>query len=121
MDNLLMVVFPIAAVAGTLVVIAKLHYELDDAALLVKLGRTSLRRIAIDDMADIRKGYAHVTESWAASIYPPRLLRDSVTIYRRSGLFRRFLITPLDPDGFVREVRAHQLYRPDSDSTGSRA
>ena len=79
-------------------------FELTTAELQVKLlGRWVVRRIAAIDIESVRTGSALWNEHYT-NIWPPR----PVTVRRRSGWFKNFVINPPDRDEFVAEAR--QLY-----------
>ena len=85
-------------------------YLIDDRYLRVRLGPLPLRKFAIDDIRDAQTRFSHCSESWTNTIYPPTISRKAVTIYRKSGVFRRVLITPDDPMGFVERIKAHPCF-----------
>ena len=76
-------------------------YEFGDAELKVMLGPLTVRRIAYSDMAEIRESCAFWNEHWT-NIWPWRFL----TIRRKSGIFRNFVINPSDREGFASDLRA---------------
>ncbi len=78
------------------------NYELSDLDLRVKLGSFVIRRIAYSDMMDI-SGYSFVNEHWT-NIWPHPF--RFVTIRRKSGFFKNFLITPDNRDQFIADLRA---------------
>lgn len=63
------------------------------------LGRR-VRRIRLDDIEEVHRRGALIHESWAG----PRFW-NAVTVRRRSGWLRNFVITPDDPDRFAAELR----------------
>ncbi|MFC1654609.1 hypothetical protein ACFL2F_02285 [Myxococcota bacterium] len=99
-------------VAGLFYGISKINYHIDDHHLRIRLGRWSFRKFKIDDIRDARMGFRHISEAWTNTIWVPTLMRKSVTIYRKTGLFKRVLITPKDPAAFVVKINAHRRFRP---------
>jgi len=92
--------------------ISRLNYLVDDQYLRIRLGPIPFRKFAIGDIRDARVGFSHWAESWTNTIYPPTISRKGVTIYRKSGSFRKVLITPDDPAEFVEEIKKHPRFVP---------
>ena len=82
-------------------------YELSDLELRVKLGSFVVRRIAYRDMAGV-SGYSFVNEHWT-NIWPHPF--GFVTIRRKSGFFKNFLITPDDREQFITDLHARLAAR----------
>ena len=76
-------------------------YELGDSELKVMLGPFAVRKIAYSDMADVSEGCSLWNEHWT-NFWPCRC----VTIRRKSGLIKNFVINPSDREGFVSALRA---------------
>jgi len=70
-----------------------------DALEVLILGRP-VRRIRLDDIEEVHRRGALIHESWAG----PKFW-NAVTLRRRSGRLRNFVITPEDPDRFVAELQ----------------
>ena len=70
-----------------------------DALEVLILGRP-VRRIRLDDIEEVHRRGALIHESWAG----PKFW-NAVTIRRRSGRLRNFVISPDDPDRFVAELQ----------------
>lgn len=88
------VVFLFLAAVGTI------RYRLTDAAVEVLiLGRVA-RRILLSDIEEIHRHGALFHESWSGLKF-----WNAVTIRRRSGLLRNFVISPDDPDAFATRVQ----------------
>jgi len=106
----------IGAVGTTLVIatllfgVSKLNYRIDDRYVRVLLGPIPLRKVAIEDLRDARMGYRHWSESWTNTIYMPTIRNKAVTLYRRSGGFRRVTLTPDDPAGFIKRIKDHPRF-----------
>jgi len=76
-----------------------LRYLLAEDGLEVRLGPWCVRRIAYLDMEGVAPGYVLWNEHWT-NPWPWRFL----TIRRRSGWFRNFLINPSESEEFQREL-----------------
>lgn len=92
--------------------LSKINYLIDDKYLRIRLGPVAFRKFAIDDIHDARVWYSHWAESWTNTIYPPTVAKRSVTIYRRTGMFKKVLISPDDPAGFVERIKKHPRFVP---------
>ena|SRR5258705_8358523 len=98
MTSLLMIkALLIAAVLLTfLASVGTIAYRITDASLEVRiLGRT-IRRVRLADIEEVHRRGALLHENWSSLKF-----WNSVTIRRRSGLLKNFVISPDDPDGFV--------------------
>lgn len=76
------------------------HYEFGAEHVEVKLGPFVARRIRYDDIEGARFGYPFWNEHWT-NFWPMRFL----TLRRRSGICRNFVINPGDREAFVAELR----------------
>ena len=92
--------------------ISRLDYVVDDQFLRVRLGPIPLRKIAIDDIRDVRMGSSHWSESWTNTIYPPTIAKRGVTIYRKTGRYKKVVITPDDPAVFIERIKTHPRFTP---------
>jgi len=79
---------------------APFDYELADDELRVKLGPWTVRRIRYADVEAVRSGHPFWNEHWT-NIWPWRFL----TLRRKSGIIRNFVINPADRDAFAAELR----------------
>lgn len=104
----------ILAAVGLLVVAwtwasAKQHmsYQIGRDSLRVRLGKLVLRRIRFDDIDRVSKPHSELrwsqTENWRNTFGDSRRL---LVVHRRSGLFRRLVITPKHRYEFRRQLRA---------------
>jgi hypothetical protein len=75
-------------------------YELTPGALLVRLGPWTARRVEALEVESVRLGSSMWNEHWT-NIWPMRF----VTIRRKSGWFKDFVINPPDGEEFVAEAR----------------
>lgn len=88
---------------------AKQHmsYQIGRDALRVRLGKLVLRRIRFDDIDRVSKPHSELrwsqTENWRNTFDDSRRL---LVVHRRSGMFRRFVITPKHRYEFRRQLRA---------------
>ena len=90
-----------------LIGIAKVNYRIDDKHLLIRFGdKRIIRKIAFEDIADVKPIFGLWVESWVTSPMPGNLKNHSVTIYTNSRWRRRILITPPNPEEFITELRA---------------
>ena len=71
-------------------------YRITDTALEVSVLRMTLRRVLLRDIEEIHRRGALLHENWSSLKF-----WNSVTIRRRTGLLRNFVISPDDPDRFV--------------------
>jgi hypothetical protein len=89
------VAFLFLAAAGTI------RYRITDAAIEVLiLGRVA-RRVFLSDIEEVHRRGALLHESWSGLKF-----WNAVTIRRRSGLLRNFVISPQDPDAFAARLEA---------------
>jgi len=84
------VVLTFLATAGTIA------YRISDSALEVRILGRVIRRVFLADIEEVHRRGALFHENWSSLKF-----WNSVTIRRRSGLLRNFVISPDDPDGFV--------------------
>ena len=77
------------------------------------MGALGIRKFAIEDIRDARLGFRHMSESWTNTIWMPTIRARGVTLYRRTGGFKRVIITPSNPEGFIRTIRSHGRFRED--------
>ncbi len=89
--------------------ISRLNYLIDDQYLRIRLGPIPFRKVAIDDISDVQMGPSYWSESWTNTIYPPTISKKGVTIYRKSGGFKKVVITPDDPAGFIERIKMQAL------------
>jgi hypothetical protein len=82
-------------------------YVLADEALEVRFGRWNARRVAYSDMESVRDGLALINEHWT-NPWPLRFL----TIRRRTGWLRNFVINPDDRGSFSSELSARIAKAP---------
>jgi len=78
---------------------ATIRYRITSAALEVLILGHVARRVRLSDIEEVHRRGALVHESWSG----PKFW-NAVTIRRRSGLFRNFVISPDDPDRFLERL-----------------
>ena len=87
----------VAAVVLTfLLTVGTISYRITDTSLQVCILGGVVRRIRLADIEEVHRRGALIHENWSSLKF-----WNSVTIRRRSGLFRNFVISPDDPDAFV--------------------
>ncbi len=78
-----------------------LQFHLGDSGVEVRLGSWTLRRVLYSDIETVKPAMALWNEHWT-NPWPWRF----VTIRRRTGWIRNFVINPGDRDGFQRDLSA---------------
>jgi hypothetical protein len=87
----------VAAVVLTfLLTVGTISYRTTDTTLDVRIIGRVIRRVRLADIEDVHRRGAFVHENWSSLKF-----WNSVTVRRRSGLFRNFVISPDDPDAFA--------------------
>ncbi len=86
----------------------------DDEIQIVLFGRIPLRRIPVRDIVEVRR-VANTAinpisnpEVFYSERWGNRIWGNTVFIQKARGLSRRLLITPDDPDEFIRQVSRHR-------------
>ncbi len=77
------------------------NYRLTESALEVRLGKWAVRQIELSDIENVREGMTLWNEHWT-NFLPFRF----VTVVRKSGLIKSFVINPPDREKFIRELKA---------------
>ena len=75
-------------------------YELSGEGLEVRFGPWVVRRIYYSDMTGAEPGYAFWNEHWS-NFWP----WEHLTIRRKTGLIKNFVINPPERDNFLNELR----------------
>ncbi|HXU13266.1 MAG TPA: hypothetical protein VN898_15025 [Candidatus Binatia bacterium] len=88
------VVLLFLAAAGTIA------YRITERALEVLILGRVIRRIDLADIEEVHRRGALIHENWSSLKF-----WNSVTVRRRSGWFRNFVISPDDPDRFVARLQ----------------
>ena len=90
--------------------LSKINYHIDDQYLRIRFGQMTFRKFAVSDICDARVWYSHWAESWTNTLYPPAVSKRAVTIYRKTGIFKKVLVSPDDPAGFVEKIKRHPCF-----------
>jgi hypothetical protein len=98
--SLLGVAAPVMIVGLTLSLLRTTRYELRDDALCVVISGKSVRRILYSDMESVERGSPIWNEHWNRLALDP-----NITIRRRSGFIKNFVINPPDTDEFIAQLR----------------
>ena len=88
------VVLTFLAAAGTIA------YRITEKALEVLILGWVIRRVALADIEEVHRRGALIHENWSSLKF-----WNSVTVRRRSGWFRNFVISPDEPDRFVTRLQ----------------
>ena len=89
-----------AVVLMFLTTVGTITYRITDTALEVRILGRVIRRILLADIEEVHRRGALVHENWSSLKF-----WNSVTIRRRSGLLRNFMISPDDPDRFAARLQ----------------
>jgi len=89
-----------AVVLMFLTTVGTITYRITDTALEVRILGRIIRRILLADIEEVHRRGALVHENWSSLKF-----WNSVTIRRRSGLLRNFMISPDDPDRFAARLQ----------------
>ena len=84
--------------------ICHIRYVIDVACVRVVLGRFTLRKIAITDIAYVDTKGPFWNEHWCNTMWPRGRV---VRIRRKTGWIRNFIITPANRDDFLRQLNSH--------------
>jgi hypothetical protein len=89
-----------AIVVPCVAALATIRYRITGKALEVCILGMVARRILLSDIEEVHRRGAFLRESWSG----PKFW-NAVTIRRRSGLVKNFVISPDDPDQFIARLR----------------
>jgi hypothetical protein len=81
----------------------QMHFLVDSTHVRVRILSFSVRNIPFSDIAWADRKIVLWNEHWANSVNPRRVVR----LRRRSGLVRNLILTPPDPDTFLRKLAEH--------------
>jgi hypothetical protein len=79
-----------------LALVGTIGYRVTDTAIEVLIMGRPVRRVLLSDIEEVHRRGALLHENWSG----PKFW-NSVTIRRRTGLLKNFVISPDDPDRFV--------------------
>lgn len=91
---------PLVFVGLTLSLLRTTRYELRDEGLCVVIGGQCVRRILYSDIESVERGAPIWNEHWNRLVFDP-----NITIKRRSGLIKNFVINPPNTDEFIAQLR----------------
>lgn len=97
-------VVPLALLAAgvlTVAMLTNIRYRLSRHEVEVVLFGIRLRRVMLNDIRDVVDGGTLLAEHWPNTLFAGG---RSLTLERRSGLFRRFVITPRDREHFRKQI-----------------
>jgi hypothetical protein len=89
-----------AVVLAFLATVGTIAYRIAPTALEVLILGRVIRRLPLADIEEVHRRGALIHENWSSLKF-----WNSVTIRRRSGLLRHFVISPDDPDDFVARLQ----------------
>ena len=79
--------------------VGTIAYRITDSSLDVRILGWAIRRVRLSDIEEVHRRGALIHENWSSLKF-----WNSVTIRRRTGLLRNFVISPDDPDRFVERL-----------------
>ena len=101
-DDLIGFASVVVFLGGVFWLIFQIRYVIDDRHVRVKLGRFTLRKIALTDIEFVDTKAPLWNEHWCnALVNSGRVVR----LRRKTGPVRNFIITPKDRDAFIEELR----------------
>ena len=80
--------------------VGTIGYRVTDIAIEVLIMGRPVRRVLLNDIEEVHRRGALLHENWSG----PKFW-NSVTIRRRTGFLKNFVISPDDPDRFVARLR----------------
>ncbi len=87
-------------VLAFLATVGTLSYRISESAVEVLILGRVVRRVLLADIEEVHRRGALIHENWSG----PKFW-NAVTIRRRSGLLRNFVVSPADPDRFVARLQ----------------
>ncbi len=109
-ETLILTLTVVCGLPFILFLVSLINCRIDERHVRCYWGPVPVRKIAIHDIRDAVKGHRHMSESWTNTIWMPTIRRKGVTLYRRTGGFKRVVITPDDPEDFIERIKAHPLF-----------
>ncbi len=91
------ILFPI----GAIWMVHRIRYSIDDDAVRVRLGKVTLRKIAIADIEFADTAAPCWNEHWCNTFFAKGRV---VRLRRKTGWFRNFIVTPADRERFLGEL-----------------
>ena len=83
--------------------ITRIAYVVDERYLRVVLGKVTLRKIALSDIAFVDTAAPFWNEHWCNTVFTGKRV---VRIRRRTGLIRNFIITPVNRHDLLRQIQS---------------
>jgi hypothetical protein len=108
------VLFIAVGIPVVIYLVSLINYRITRSHVRCYWGPIPIRKVAIDDIRDAERGHRHMSESWTNTIWVPTIRKKSVTLFRRTGGFKRVIITPDDPDGFIDDIKSHPRFRSET-------
>ena len=116
MEDLIAILALVLFFAGIVVVFSKgisnINYLIDDRYVRIRIGSMRVRKFEIEDIRDAQVGTVHGVEAWTNTIHRPTIYEKGVTLFRRTGMLKKVVITPDDPTGFVERIKTHPRFSP---------
>lgn len=97
-------VVPLALLAAgvfLVLMLGSIRYRLSRHEVEVLLFGIRIRRVMLNDIRDVLDGGTLLAEHWPNTLFSGD---RALTLERRSGLFRRFVITPRDREHFRKQI-----------------
>jgi hypothetical protein len=91
--------------------VSVINYRVDVRYIRCYWGPVPIRKFEVDDVRNAVRGYQHMSESWTNTIWMPSIRNRGVVLHRRTGGFKRVILTPDDPDEFIALIKGHPRYR----------
>lgn len=90
--------------AGILHSVSRIRYAIDERYVRVIWFGLTVRKIALVDIADVHTRFRFWNEHWFNTILD--ISNRRVTLHRKSGFVRNFMITPKNREAFLAELSA---------------
>ncbi len=84
--------------------ISSMTYRVDQRFVRVMLGRVTLRKVLLSDIAFADTAAPFWNEHWCNTLFARGRV---VRLRRKSGWIKNFIITPAARDDFLQQLRAH--------------
>lgn len=91
---------------GLLYLVTRIRYEIDERYVRVIWFGFTLRKIALTDIADVHTRFRFWNEHWYNTLFD--MGKRRVTLHRKSGFVRNFVITPKNREAFLAELSARR-------------
>jgi hypothetical protein len=91
-------------ITGLLCAVTRIRYEIDARYVRVIWFGFTVRKIALTDIADVHTRFRFWNEHWCNTV--SNIPNRRVTLHRKSGFVRNFVITPKNREAFLAVLRA---------------